>query len=80
MEMQTLLPGSCSGSGSGSGTGTGTDTDQEALQAAVKTECWWKAWAQVRRPYWRQRGQGLDSGSSFTCCPISRLESQTVPS
>lgn len=55
MEVQTLLPGT--GTGAGTDTDTNTDTGQEAPQAAVKTECWWKAWARVRRPPWR-RGPG----------------------
>lgn len=45
-----------------------THTVREALQASVKRECWWTAWAKVRRPSCRE---GAGPGSSFFICSLS---------
>lgn len=50
MEVQKLFPG------------TGPEPDQEALRTAVKRECWWQAWAEVRRP----AGAGILGPAAFT--------------
>lgn len=42
MEVQKLFPGT--------GPGPTPEPDQEAPRTAVKKECWWQAWAEVRKP------------------------------
>lgn len=49
--------------------------DEEALQEAVKGECWWKAWVKVRRPSKRQR-EGLGPGLQELFHPLSCLQNK----